>query len=149
MAPTIRIDDDVYQWLQKQAKPFEDTPNSVLKRVANLDKSEDPETIDKITNQHRKRVTKSIKTTDNISGRRLNGRLLNKVWKVGARHALYHKDGHWYNNLQYFPGAYFDPNGYVIFKTEKDYTSCQYLKIGKETNVPKGISSIPGYVRIK
>ncbi len=27
MMPTIRIDDEVYAWLQAQAKPFEDTPN--------------------------------------------------------------------------------------------------------------------------
>jgi hypothetical protein len=37
--PTIRIDDDVYEWLQKMARPFEDTPNSVLRRVAGLDSS--------------------------------------------------------------------------------------------------------------
>jgi len=35
--PTIRIDDDVYEWLKKLARPFEDTPNSVLRRVAELD----------------------------------------------------------------------------------------------------------------
>ncbi|OFZ99120.1 MAG: hypothetical protein A2Z64_10260 [Betaproteobacteria bacterium RIFCSPLOWO2_02_67_12] len=37
MAPTVRIDDQVYAWLQEQAKPFEDTPNSVLRRIAGLD----------------------------------------------------------------------------------------------------------------
>ena len=36
MCPTIRVDDEVYGWLQKQARPFEDTPNSVLRRIANL-----------------------------------------------------------------------------------------------------------------
>lgn len=35
--PTIRIDDDVYEWLQTMARPFEDTPNTVLRRVAGLD----------------------------------------------------------------------------------------------------------------
>ncbi len=34
--PTIRIDDDVYAWLQNLARPFEDTPNSVLRRIAKL-----------------------------------------------------------------------------------------------------------------
>jgi hypothetical protein len=38
MAPTIRIDDDVYKWLQSQAIPFEDNPNSVLRRLAGLDR---------------------------------------------------------------------------------------------------------------
>jgi hypothetical protein len=37
MVPTIRIDDNVYSWLQSQAKAFEDTPNSVLRRVAGLE----------------------------------------------------------------------------------------------------------------
>ena len=32
MMPTIRVDDDVYDWLQRRAKPFVDTPNSVLRR---------------------------------------------------------------------------------------------------------------------
>lgn len=39
MAPTIRIDEEVYSWLQSQAKPFEDTPNTVLRRLAKLDAS--------------------------------------------------------------------------------------------------------------
>jgi len=43
MPPTIRIDDDVYAWLQGQAKPFEDTPNSVLRRIAELDRSAESE----------------------------------------------------------------------------------------------------------
>lgn len=30
--PTIRVDDEVYDWLQQRAKPFVDTPNSVLRR---------------------------------------------------------------------------------------------------------------------
>jgi len=37
MAPTIRIDHEVYAWLQGQARPFDDTPNSVLRRLAKLD----------------------------------------------------------------------------------------------------------------
>jgi len=36
MPPTIRIDEEVYGWLQAQARPFEDTPNSVLRRISGL-----------------------------------------------------------------------------------------------------------------
>ena len=39
MARTIRVDSDVYAWLQRQARAFEDTPNSVLRRIAALDAS--------------------------------------------------------------------------------------------------------------
>jgi len=37
--PTIRIDDEVYAWLQNLARPFEDTPNSVLRRLAKLNEA--------------------------------------------------------------------------------------------------------------
>ena len=37
--PTIRVDDEVFAWLQAKARPFEDTPNSVLRREAGLDRS--------------------------------------------------------------------------------------------------------------
>src|SRR2546427_414715 len=35
--PTIRVDNDVWEWLKRNARPLEDTPNSVLRRVAGLD----------------------------------------------------------------------------------------------------------------
>jgi hypothetical protein len=40
--PTIRIDDDVYDWLQQRAKPFKDTPNSVLRRELGIAGSGQP-----------------------------------------------------------------------------------------------------------
>ena len=36
MMPTIRIDDDVWRYLQGKARPFEDTPNDVLRREFGL-----------------------------------------------------------------------------------------------------------------
>jgi len=36
MMPTIRIDDDVFEALQKQARAFVDTPNDVLRRIFHL-----------------------------------------------------------------------------------------------------------------
>src|SRR4051812_11162508 len=40
--PTIRIDDDVYESLKKKAEPFVDTPNSVLRRMLDLDAPPEP-----------------------------------------------------------------------------------------------------------
>ena len=37
IVPTIRIDNEVYSWLQAQGRAFEDTPNSVLRRIGRLD----------------------------------------------------------------------------------------------------------------
>lgn len=42
VAPTIRVDDEVYKSLQAQAVPFQDTPNSVLRRVLDLPQGADP-----------------------------------------------------------------------------------------------------------
>src|SRR5262245_945795 len=39
MAPTIRIDDEVYAQLQSLGRAFEDTPNSVLRRVLGLEEA--------------------------------------------------------------------------------------------------------------
>lgn len=41
--PTIRIDDEVWEALQKNAKPFVDTPNSVLRELLKLDGGRKPE----------------------------------------------------------------------------------------------------------
>jgi hypothetical protein len=80
---------------------------------------------------------------------RQTGARLNKQWGVGAAHALYIHDGHWYHPLKRFPGALFDENGYVVFQTEADFRNCPYLSIGKDVSVPKpGISAMPGYVRV-
>lgn len=35
--PTVRVDHEVYSWLESQVRGFEDTPNLVLRRVAKLD----------------------------------------------------------------------------------------------------------------
>ena len=39
--PTIRVDAQVYARLQREAKPFVDTPNSVLRRLLGLEDSSD------------------------------------------------------------------------------------------------------------
>jgi len=73
---------------------------------------------------------------------------LNRHWRVNARHALYREDGKWYHILKRFPAAYFDKNGYVLFETELIYRNSPYLRIGIRVNITRGISNIPGYVRV-
>jgi hypothetical protein len=139
--PTLRVDDEVYAWLQKQARPFEDTPNSVLRRVAGLTSPD--AAVTRVAAKESNPMKRPVPT-----GKQLSGRKLNELWGVGAKHALYHREGTWYNNLERFPGALFDPNGYVLFATEQAYKSARQLRIGQETNVTNGISSMPGYVRM-
>ena len=80
--------------------------------------------------------------------RSLDGKYLNDLWGVGAKHALYREDGMWYHQLKDFPGALFDANGYIIFDTKDDYLGSPYLQIQEDLHVPNGISSIPNYVRV-
>ena len=130
--PTVRVDDEVYEWLKSQAEPFEDSPNSVLRRVAGLDSNK------------------------NLVGRpsgsireRLSAKKLCKLWNVDVQHALYHREGTFYENIRRFPGALFDYHGYVVFDTEQDYQMSTYLLKGQKLNVPGGISSIPGYIKVR
>ncbi len=84
-----------------------------------------------------------------MNTRRITGKLLNEKWRVGARHALYREDGIFYMPLERFPGALFDPYGYVLFETKKEYENCPYLRIGLRVNVPNGIARIPGYIKVQ
>ena len=77
-----------------------------------------------------------------------SGRELNRKWNIGASHALYHKDGTWFNVLERFPGALCDPNGYILFNTKNAYETHPQLKTGLRTNVPGGISLLTGYVKM-
>jgi hypothetical protein len=78
-----------------------------------------------------------------------SGRNLNRKWNVGAAHALYHQDGTFFMPLEQFPGAYFDPNGYVLFRSEDEFRNSPYLSIGQRVNVRNGIKNIPSYRRMK
>ncbi len=80
---------------------------------------------------------------------KLTGRELNRKWGIGAQHALYRENGTWYHRLERFPAALCDANGYILFETESAYKNCHHLQIGQEVNVPEGIASIPGYIKMR
>lgn len=77
----------------------------------------------------------------------IDGKYLNKLWNVGAKHALYYKCGTWFHQLRRFPGALFDAEGYVVFETEEAFRTCPHLRIRKDVGCREGIRKIPGYVR--
>lgn len=137
--PTIRIDNEVYNWLKSLATPFEDSPNSVLRQVAGLESrsSQPPSTGPDLGTIKKKKESRM----------QITGKFLAQKHNLRVHHALYHWEGTFYENLNRFPGALCDPNGYVIFTTENDYYKCSHLRITKKTNVPYGIARIPGYQR--
>jgi hypothetical protein len=72
-----------------------------------------------------------------------------REWGIPAVQCYFHKDGTWFNRLEEFPGALSDPHGYILFETESAYLNCPQIKVGEQTNVPGGIASIPGYIKMK
>lgn len=84
-----------------------------------------------------------------MSVRTGSGRRLNDEWRINAAQAFYHQDGKWFNRLKRFPGALCDPNGYLRIDNEKIYLNHPRIHVGIQTNVPDGISNIPGYQKMR
>lgn len=87
-------------------------------------------------------------TRKRVGNRSHSGRRLNEIWSIGAAHALYHRDGTWFNRLEHFPGALCDPHGYVLFSSRHEYESTAGVNVGRQTNIPGGIKLLAGYVRV-
>jgi predicted HNH restriction endonuclease len=77
------------------------------------------------------------------------GSELNERWGIGAKHPLYRKNGTWYHNLMYFPGALIDESGFILFKTKRRYVNNPGLHIRARTTIRDGISTLPGYVWVR
>jgi hypothetical protein len=89
---------------------------------------------------------------DEAEDERVTGRELNLRWNVEAQHALYRKNGTWYHLLERFPGALFDEHGYVLFASKDAVENSSGILTGKRANwlnVPEGIASLKGYVRVR
>lgn len=139
MSSVIRVDTAVWEWLKTQARPLEDTPNSVLRRVAGIDpplvaQAADDGTPALAAPPRRKRVT---------------GEWLNRAFRLGAEHSLYHRDGTLFERLERFPGVLCDRHGYVWYDTERDFLNDTRLSIGEKVNVPDSIRAHPSYRTFK
>ena len=145
--PTIRIDDQVWGWLQSKAKPFEDTPNSVLRRLAGLDGVHQPapgaSSQGKVERNMKEQSPNHLGST--APSVRVTGEGLNRRYRLGAKHALYHKEGSFYEQLQRFPAIYCDPRGFVRFQTQEQFDLDPRLSIGQKVNIPGGLHTHPGY----
>jgi len=75
---------------------------------------------------------------------RITAKKLKILWNVECSHQLYSRDGDWYHVLDYFPGALFDTNGFVIFETEEEFNRCPHISINREASNGKGIVNVIG-----
>ena len=140
MVPTIRIDEDVWQWLKSQARPLEDTANSVLRRVAGLEGMRNETTEEKKVATYAVRHDLPVPNDGRQTGRELNSR-----YRLGLQHALYHQDGTFFETLRKFPGGLLNPRGYVRYDSEEQFRGDSRIKIGRKVNVPGSISTHPRY----
>jgi len=145
MSPTIRIDDEVYRWLQSQAVPFEDNPNSVLRRLAGLD-IRSPEAGPEIIIDGLQRVVRN--KTINRRPQLTTGKELIWQWSLPVIQARFHREGRWYEHLTKFPAAYCDRYGYVVFMTKDEVQKSPSIHAGKQVEVRGGLSSVAGYVKV-
>lgn len=76
----------------------------------------------------------------------MNGKLLNEILSIKAKHALYREDGTWYHHLKHFPGVLFDRNGYLFLSSKSEYENHPDLQHTQDLHISKGISSIAGYI---
>ena len=134
--PTIRIDEEVYEWLQQQAMPFEDTPNLVMRRIAVLDIGDVDQSGADRSGSRNRRV------------RSANGRRLAIRENLKVKKAYYHWEGTFFEPVHEFPVALFDEEGYVIFDSEHEYLNHPDVERGKKTNIPKGIASFSTYKKM-
>ena len=79
-----------------------------------------------------------------------NGDELIKRWQLPVRQARFHRGGRFFMPPTRFPLALCDPDGYVSFPTEEAYkTNPKLSNDGPRLNVRGGISSLPGYTRVR
>ena len=158
MTPVVRVDTEVWEWLKTLARPLEDTPNSVLRRVAGIDPALPP--LAREANpahpvrrpvpapRHSREPVEEPATAPVIrQAKRVTGEWLNRTFHLEARHALYHKQGTLFERLTQFPGILCDSKGFVRYDTERQFTEDDALQIGDKVNVPRGLSAHPRYTR--
>jgi hypothetical protein len=79
----------------------------------------------------------------------LSAALLNEVWDIRAADALFHDEGTSFRRLTAFPEALCDVNGYVLFRSQREYMNTPGVRVTEQTDVPGGIRSLPTYRRIR
>lgn len=143
--PTIRIDSDVWAWLQSNASPLEDTPNTVLRRIAGLDSHDvRPAQVRRSNNRskHPDRDTEGEVITEN---HQFSGKQLIRMHDLPVRQLRYHKDGTFFERLNQFPGGLGDSEGYVLYDSELDIETDAEVSVGQKVNVHQGIRNHTRY----
>jgi len=83
-----------------------------------------------------------------IMPKQSKGSKLCSEWGLDVKQCLYSEWGNFYGLVKSYPAVLLDSNGYLYLESP-DALNIPGIKIGKRINVPKRISSFPGYVKMK
>lgn len=72
---------------------------------------------------------------------------LSKIWGLNVKQSRYSDWGNFYGLIKSYPAILLDSNGYLYLESPAAL-DVSGIKIGKRINVPDGISSLRGYVRM-
>ena len=155
---TIQIDDDVQRALADKAieEGFDlfspATPNLVLRTVLGLDQSPkrdwtpDPPKFDSADSHDSPTGVDTSSHAPSRTHHRIGPRLL-REHELPCVKGYFSKTGIPFQKPDRFPAAFFDNHGYVVVDDEASMRSNPYINVGKQVSIPKGVHSIPGYVK--
>ena len=154
--PTIQIDEEVQLALANLAVRegldifSSDTPNLVLRIELGVGRTahsptaptpQEPEDTPMPATASRTRPQTQLRVHQRIGPRLL------REHGLDCERGYFHKDGIAYQNPYGFPAVFFDPGGYLIVKDEASMRNNPYINVGRQISIPRGVYSIPGYVR--
>ena len=173
--PAIEIDDDVQRALAEIAIEVRldlfssDTPNLVLRSLLGLNEKGEggpapnppgggPGTLSASSVLVAGAALSAVvggPATAAAAGAVLAGKALSRM-RIGSRllreHGLacakgyFSKTGVPYQKPSEFPAAFFDKDGYCIFRNEETMLSTPGVHVGKQVSIPRGLRSLPDYV---
>jgi hypothetical protein len=74
MSPSVELDEDIYEYLKSQAEPFTDTPNTVLRRLLQLDDPSEAHTWTHVSNGASLRQEPGLRARKRSGARKSSGR---------------------------------------------------------------------------
>lgn len=158
---SIEVDQDVMMFLEgyaisyasRKGTVFGISHNDILRVILNLDQPTDPESYVEIPGSLNPEDTGSEPARTYPNGAtvhlrmRIGNRLLDQHPELNAKKGYFSKDGKPYEKPRSYPAVLFDTEGYLAIASESHLRSTHGINVSKKVSVPKGISSIQGYVK--
>ena len=131
---SIRVDDEVMAYIERKARTLGlvfVTPNDALRAIFELGNEKQSPTGKK---PRRRSATGSVLLREHQSRRDIKG----------AKKAYYQREGISFSKPSEYPTVFFDPNGYVVIKSEKEFENPAF-SVTTGVYVADGISALKNY----